>query len=183
MEHRKHQLLYLTGFMGSGKSTIAPILANTLGFHHRDIDREIEQREGKPIARIFADKGETYFRAIEQDLLRSCSLESSCVVSLGGGTITHAGNLEIIKSSGMLIYLKLDGRQIYQRVRSNKERPMLYGPDGTTLSDDQLQSRIDTLLAAREPFYNQADLILSIGNTSVGATVDRIARSLRQFLV
>src|SRR5437773_606281 len=116
MERRKN-LIYLTGFMGSGKSTLAPILANTLGYSYRDIDAEIERITGRPITSIFSDQGESFFRDVERRILAEIgSTEKGCVISLGGGTIANETNLQIIKSSGILIYLKADAEQILRRV-------------------------------------------------------------------
>src|ERR1051325_7028335 len=105
MTRRRKNLIYLTGFMGSGKSTIAPILANTLGYTSRDIDAEIEQVTGKKVSDIFTDHGETYFRETEQRLLRESSRLEGCIVSLGGGTIANTATVQLVNSSGFLFFL------------------------------------------------------------------------------
>lgn len=178
MEQDKHRLIYLTGFMGSGKSTIAPILANTLGYANLDIDLEIERRAGKKISVIFSVDGEVAFRGIEQAVLRESTRMEPCVVALGGGTITYEGNLDIIKKSGILVYLKSDAEGIYQRVKNKKCRPLLQAADGSSLPEVALRERIEQLLALREPYYKQADVTVPIGNT-IGSTVDAIVRAIR----
>src|ERR1041384_4110889 len=130
MTRRRKNLIYLTGFMGSGKSTIAPILANTLGYTSRDIDAEIEQVTGKKVSDIFTDHGETYFRETEQRLLRESSKLEGCIVSLGGGTIANTANLQIVKSSGVLVYLMASVDQILRRVRHKTNKPPPPTPAG-----------------------------------------------------
>src|SRR5437016_3591357 len=108
MGSQKKNLVYLTGFMGSGKSTIGPILANSLGYAHIDIDEEIEKVASRKVAEIFRDGGEEEFREIEHRVLVQASKGSHSIISLGGGTIARMPNLTIAKSTGVLIYLKTD---------------------------------------------------------------------------
>jgi shikimate kinase len=165
--------------MGSGKTTIAPILANTLGYDFIDMDKEIEAITGKKITEIFSDLGEQYFRDAEREILTRISRTSHCVVSLGGGTISDEVNCSIITSSGILVYLQSGVEHIYQRLKFKNDRPMLKGPDGKLLSDDDLRKRINDLLKSREQYYSRADITVSTGDLRVGLTVDRIVRDLR----
>ena len=183
MTVRKKHLVYLTGFMGSGKSTIAPILANTIGFNHIDIDEEIEKASGKRISEIFSDSGEQYFRELERKLLTRVSESGGCVVSLGGGTVINDVNLAIVKSSGILVYLKADIDQIVKRLRHKTNRPMITSADGTVLPEDILRERVKVLLSQREPYYNQADIVVTTGNRRVGLTIDEIVRQITRFRV
>ena len=182
MPREKKNLIYLTGFMGSGKSTIAPILANTLGYSFVDIDQEIEKVSQKKVNDIFFEDGEDYFRNIERSLLERVSRQQGCVISLGGGTIAIDENLRIVKSSGILVYLKTDPDRIFQRLEHKDDRPLLKSKDGRRLSDDKLRQRISQLLALREPFYNQADVTVSTDETKVGYTVDEIVRCLKPLI-
>jgi len=178
-DHR--HLIYLTGFMGSGKSTIAPILANTLGYRHIDIDKEIEKITGKKVSEIFSDFGEPYFRKAEYSILQEASTQTGCVVSLGGGTIAGDANLHLVKSTGILIYLKIEPEQIFKRMKYKTDRPLLRSPDGTTVSDQELHQRIQMLLQMREPFYAKADITITTDNRRVGITVDEIVHALKSF--
>ena len=182
MTRRRKNLIYLTGFMGSGKSTIAPILANTLGYTSRDIDAEIEQVTGKKVSDIFTDHGETYFRETEQRLLRESSKLEGCIVSLGGGTIANTANLQIVKSSGVLVYLMASVDQILRRVRHKTNRPLLLTPEGERLSESDLRERISFLMTERAPYYEQADLTIVTGDQPVGLTVDKIVRAINQLV-
>ena len=174
----KKNLIYLTGFMGSGKSTIAPILASTIGYSFLDIDKEIEQRTGKKVTDIFTDHGEEYFRIIERDLLEKASNEQHSVISLGGGTIANATNLTIVKNSGILVYLKVSIEQMFQRLKHKTDRPLLKDEQGIRLNESELRERIIAIFQAREPFYSQADIIIETGTNRVGITVDEIVRRI-----
>jgi len=179
MEEDRQHLIYLTGFMGSGKSTIAPILANTLGYAHIDIDREIEQVTGKRVKEIFSELGEAYFRDVERAVLRDISARSGCVISLGGGTIINDTNLDIVKSTGILVYLKVQPEQIFKRLQYKTDRPMLRSPHEDTIGNEELERRIQALLHQREPFYAKADLTIRTDERRIGATIDEIVHALK----
>src|SRR5690606_40072973 len=89
------QIIYLTGFMGSGKSTIGPILANTLGWDFYDLDRVIENKTGKKVREIFEQDGESFFRSLETETLEELSELDKTIISLGGGTMANAENIKI----------------------------------------------------------------------------------------
>ena len=181
MPARSKRLIYLTGFMGSGKTTIAPILANTLGYSHIDIDEEIEKTTGTRISEIFAHAGEKVFRDIERKLLTAASTADECVVSLGGGTIANDENISIVKSSGLLVYLKAEVDEIVKRLRHKTNRPLIISEDGTPLPEEVLRERVRSMLALREPYYSQADIVVMTGNRRVGLTIDDIVRRVTRF--
>jgi shikimate kinase len=182
MSRRRKNLIYLTGFMGSGKSTIAPILANTLGYSSRDIDAEIERITGKKVSDIFTDFGEPYFRGIEHTLLQESARLEGYIISLGGGTIANHANLGIVKSAGILVYLSASVDQILRRVKTKVNRPLLLAPNGERLGEDELRSRISRLLRDRAPFYEQADVTILTGDQPVGLTIDKIVRAINQLV-
>jgi shikimate kinase len=178
MSTTRKSLIYLTGFMGSGKSTVGPILANTLGYSHIDIDEEVERVAGKKVSEIFHDHGEAYFRKIEHQVLEDVSRTALRVISLGGGTITVPSNLTIAKSTGIVIYLKTDVDHIFRRMKHKADRPLLRTGEGVPLSDQELLKRINDILEVREQFYNQADITIDTNDRRVGVTVDDIVRAL-----
>lgn len=180
--HPKKSLVYLAGFMGSGKSTIGPILANTLGYEFVDIDKHVEQRAGNKIKEIFATEGEEAFRNIERASLLDVCARKHCVVSLGGGTIANEENFQLIQKSGVIVYLQLSPEEITQRVHHRTDRPLLVAPDGSKLPPKEIQVRVGTLLAKREKFYSRADIIIRADRKRVGATVDEVVRRLRGFI-
>ncbi|MGA2622218.1 MAG: shikimate kinase [Bacteroidota bacterium] len=181
MNQIKGNLVYLTGFMSSGKSTLAPFLAQKLGFGLIDIDREIESSAGQTVPEIFRTLGESYFRRLERAILANVSKREGYVVSLGGGTITHADNLHVVKSTGILVYLKARPEAIFQRVRLKTDRPLLDTVDGKLLTDEELDARIRHLLAEREPLYAQADITIVTDDKPVNLMLDELADRIRKF--
>lgn len=181
-KQHKSRLIYLTGFMASGKSTIGPILANCLGFSHIDLDHEIEKAQGRTIRQLFIEKGEVVFRAIENAKLKEISCYDGYVISLGGGTALHEENFRLIQSTGFLIYLKTDSEHLFRRLKNKRDRPMLQTSEGDSLSDHELRLRIDSLLAARETIYGKADLTIHTDNKPVGRTVDEIVKLLQKIV-
>lgn len=170
--------IYLTGFMGCGKSTIGPILANTIGYDFVDVDRRIEQEEGKSVNQIFAEKGEKHFRNLERMVLLKVSSLPHTVISLGGGTMTVPENLELVLLTGLVVYLKITPEQLFLRLRHRSDRPLLRSADGGRLSDEELRERIRLLYEAREPLYAKANLIIPTDEKRLGLTVDQIVKQL-----
>ncbi len=178
----RHERIFLAGFMGSGKSTIGPILANTIGYGFVDIDRSIEEEQGKSVSAIFKEQGEHFFRALERSALERSAGREGLVIALGGGTLTSPENLQIVRSSGILVYLKISQDQLFRRLRRRNDRPMLIGMDGAPLDDDQLRERIASLYLAREPMYAMADITLQTDETRLGVTVDHLVQKLKPLL-
>ncbi len=152
--------IYLTGFMGCGKSTIAPPLSRILGAACFDTDMEVERRTGGTISGIFSREGEGSFRELEREVLFETAAKRSVVVALGGGTIASEENFAFVKSAGVLVYLRVDFETLFGRLRLKADRPMLAGVDGAPSTAEGLRERMNRLLADREPFYRRADLIV-----------------------
>lgn len=170
--------VYLTGFMASGKSTLGPILANTIGFDFTDLDREIENKLGKKVSDIFKTHGEQYFRDLEKEMIVSFSEREKMVVSLGGGAIIDDDDLDRIKKSGILIFLKSSPETIYQRIKFKKDRPAFLFENIKEPTKEIFLSEIDLLFNSRMKYYSQADIIIQTDNISIGRTVDLIVRKL-----
>jgi shikimate kinase len=181
-ETKRNKLIYLTGFMGSGKSTVGPILANTLGYDFVDIDKAIEQQTGKTVREIFKDPGEEYFRTLERALVQELLMKEHMVISLGGGTIADAVNFPLIRASGILVYLKAAPEHLFKRLHHKSDRPILVDIAGDRLSEEALRLRIQELYARREQFYEQADIVISTDEHKVGITVDKIVKGLSGLL-
>jgi len=172
----KKKIYYLTGFMASGKSTIGPILANTLGWNFFDLDKEVENQEGMKVVEIFDRNGESYFRKVETALLMNLSEKDEAIISLGGGAIASEENFKIIKSSGKIIYLKSSPEMAYKRLRFKRDRPAFIFEGEEIPSKEQFLERINKLLDERKKYYEQADFIIDTDNQTVGKTVDIIAK-------
>jgi shikimate kinase len=177
------KVVYLTGFMGSGKSTIGPILANSLGWDFYDLDTIIENKTGMKIKEIFDVYGEDHFRILEREALLEISDNDKIVVSLGGGAIASEKNLEILKRTGLLIYLKLSTASAYKRLKYKQDRPVLLSDIGESISKDDLLKKINLLYEKRKKFYEQSDFIIDTDNLPVGKTVDRIVKIINNEIV
>lgn len=179
----KIERIYLTGFMTCGKSTIGPILANVLGWEFYDLDKYIEQQEGMRVVEIFEANGEDYFRNLERRTLEALSLQSSVIISLGGGTLNNDDNLKLLKDTGMLVYLKLEPESIYKRIRLKTDRPLFKDMVlSEKTSKEDFIVRINELLSQRKKYYEQADLTISTDERPVGITVDLIAKKINRVL-
>ncbi len=174
--------VYLTGFMGSGKSTVGPILANTIGYDFVDVDRMIEEAEGISVGEVFRLRGEQCFRLRERELIVRLSGERNRVIALGGGALVDPLNFETVISSGILVYLRLPKEILMKRLQHREDRPLLKDETGARLGESELRERIEELYRTREPLYAKADLILDADERHVGVTVDRLARLLGPYL-
>lgn len=152
---RKH-IIYIIGFMGSGKSTAGRKLAASMGWGFTDLDRKIEQTEGRTIAELFSINGESYFREAEARILREIDIDTDTVVSTGGGTPCHGDNMDFMQKTGLTIYLKLSPEQLTTRLlESSTERPLI-----KNVPDEKLNEFIREKLAQREKWYNKANIIV-----------------------
>lgn len=149
-------VIFLLGFMGSGKSTIGRALAKLSGTSFIDLDHHIEEQEGRSITEIFTNSGEAVFRQLETNYLKKLiGQDDNCIVSLGGGTPCFNENMKLINSSGTSVYLKTGVDELFSRLVGQKDhRPLLAGK-----SDDELRTFIKQKIAEREPFYNRSNII------------------------
>lgn len=166
--------------MTSGKSTIGPILANVLGWDFYDLDRVIEKNENQSIVDIFKEKGENYFRETETETLKKLSLVANTIVSLGGGTLSHQVNLDILTSTGLLIYLKTSSEMIYKRIKNKIDRPAFRDLVLNENPEEDFLHKIERMLSDREPFYSQAAITIDTDKTAIGITVDTIVKKIKK---
>ena len=179
----KKKIYYLTGFMAAGKSTIGPILANTLGWNFYDLDKEVEKKEKMKIVELFRRKGEGYFRQSETVILKQLSGRDKLIISLGGGAIASEENLKVIKSSGKVIYLKSSPEMIYKRLRFKVDRPAFIFEGEEIPSKEQFLERINNLLESRKKYYEQCDYTVDTDFRTVGKTVDILAKYIEKDLL
>ena len=175
----KKPIIYLTGFMGSGKSTVGPKLAEALGRRFFDLDEVIEQRSEKTIAQIFQEEGEDFFRQVESETLKELSTRHLAVIALGGGAILELENLNLVKETGILICLMAEPAEIYRRVGNSSKRPLLQGPHGNASSEEAIYQHIEFLLRIRQPYYEEADLSIETTGKSVEEIVEEILEKLK----
>jgi len=117
--------LYLIGMMGSGKSSTGEALASELTFPFVDLDEEIVRKLNMSINDIFATRGEPYFRKVEKDELRLFAKKRGQVIATGGGAVLAPENAELMKQTGLVIYLRTSLEVLWQRVQRKSDRPLL----------------------------------------------------------
>ncbi|MCF7907761.1 MAG: shikimate kinase [Candidatus Omnitrophica bacterium] len=163
--------IYIVGFMGTGKTTVASFLAKKLNRGFVDMDVAIEEDQGKSITNIFADSGEAHFRRLEQELLRELSAKSDLVISCGGGLICNEDNLGILKESGVVVSLSAKASTIHERTKHKIHRPLLNTKDPLAV--------IERLLVARKPYYEQADYTVDTDKLDPEGVVYKIIELLK----
>ncbi|MCX6895319.1 MAG: shikimate kinase, partial [Verrucomicrobia bacterium] len=168
---RQTHNLALVGFMGTGKTSVGHLLAESLRFELVDTDHLIEKQTGKPIRDIFAQDGEPAFRELEKQLLTELAPRQRLVISCGGGLAANADNLASLKTHALVVCLWASPEKIWHRVRHQHHRPLLDDPDP--------QEKIRALLAAREPFYRQADVMVNTDLRSIKAVAQQIAHQFQ----
>lgn len=116
--------VYLVGFMGSGKTTLARVLGRRLGWRVVDLDEEIERREGRTVSQVFAQDGEPYFRKVERDVLLAFLPSRNVIIATGGGTFVQPANRADILGDGLTVWLDAPFSRIVDRVPSDGRRPL-----------------------------------------------------------
>ena len=164
--------LILIGFMATGKSTLARTLAPGLGFDVVDTDDLIIERAGKPITEIFSDIGQEGFRDLESGILKDFLNRDRMVISTGGGIVTRPGNIELLRSLGIVIWLNASIDVIIERAAKSDDRPLLN-------TDDPRRS-IEELMAGRIELYREAaDQRIDVDELSSEELAYGIAKSAR----
>ena len=163
--------IYLTGFMGTGKSAVGRELAKRLNLRLVDIDGLIVRKEKRSINDIFSQNGEPYFRKVESQVLKEVSEQENQVVSCGGGMVLNPENTVLMKQTGRLVCLSARPEVIFERVRRHTHRPLLEVADPL--------AKIKEMLAARKPYYEQAEFVIDSSDLSVIGVVDKILELIR----
>lgn len=168
----RSKIIYVIGFMGSGKSTAGKRLATSLGWEFIDLDRVIEEKTGKKIPQIFSQDGEAAFRKAESEALKGINHQNGTVVATGGGTPCHDGNMDYMLEHGLTVYLKMTPDQLTHRLlESSAARPLIQN-----ISDEDLPAFIGKALMTRESFYNRAEIIIQ----GINLDINRLLRILRE---
>ena len=150
-------IIFLVGFMGSGKSTVGRRLAGRLGYSFIDMDTRLEGEHGMTINEIFEKLGEKAFRELESNLLKEMVSLQDAVISTGGGLPCTGNNMDLINRKGISIYLRMEPAALLNRLtRGKSRRPLI-----RHLSRQELETFIREKLREREPVYLRAHHIIS----------------------
>jgi shikimate kinase len=159
----ENRIVYIIGFMGSGKTTVGKELAILLGWQFIDLDKKIEEHTGEKIPEIFSKHGEEFFRNAESGMLKSLILHKDTVISTGGGTPCQDGNMDLMTGTGLTIYLRLTPGQLKSRLsEATEERPLI-----KDVGEENLLPFIEKKLALREKWYNQAEITVDAFNLDI----------------
>jgi len=161
----------LIGFMGTGKTSVGRLVAEQLHFEYLDTDELIQAATGKTITEIFKNDGEDAFRALEQKTVEELAHRKKTVISAGGGLPINPQNLVSLKKHALVVCLWASPDKIWERVKSQTHRPLLHG--------ENPQRKIRELLAAREPFYKKADVLLNTEVRSLREVAQQVVHQFR----
>ncbi|MCA9241837.1 MAG: shikimate kinase [Planctomycetales bacterium] len=167
--------LFLMGYRGTGKSTVARLVAEGLDWEHVDADDEVERVAGKAIRDLFAEQGEPAFRDLEERVVAELALRQKTVVALGGGAVLRPANRECLKQAGPVVWLTAAPDTIAKRLEQDastaSRRPSLTG--GSVLEE------IVEVLAVREPLYREcATLVVDTEGKSAPQVAAEILSNL-----
>lgn len=165
--------LVLVGFMGSGKTSAGRLAAQRLGLKFVDMDHLIEEREGTTIAKIFATKGEPYFRQQERALAQELATRDGHVIATGGGIVLNPDNLRDFSRTGIVVCFWISPQAAYERTKHAKHRPLLE-------ADADRRARIEALLQHREPLYRAIPIQIDSSQMSVSQQADALERIYRE---
>lgn len=163
--------MYLTGFMGTGKSVVGRELARRLRRPFVDLDAEIERASGRSVAELFEKRGEKAFRSLERKALANAAKKGGRVVALGGGALMDKRSLALVEKNGILVKLTCSRRELVRRLRPSRlSRPLLSG--------GSLDNRVRSLLRARKGAHGDARILISTTKRSSASAAALIVRRL-----
>ncbi len=169
----KKRNICIMGLMGSGKSVIGKDLSKNLNLKFYDTDKEIELKTKKSINAIFEEEGEQYFRKIEENVCLDLLVHHDCVISLGGGSIINKKIRNLIMLNSYSIYLEVKLKNILNRLRFSKKRPLLN-------KDLNKSETLEKLYNNRRKFYEKADFIVNNDNDR-NHVLEKIKSKLRSY--
>lgn len=168
----KKSNIILTGFMGTGKTSVGKQLASLLRMDFVDTDMEIERITGLKIPEIFQRYGEQRFREEERAVVKRVAALQNAVVATGGGVVLNPENMRDLRKNGVVVLLLARPEVIACRVQSSEGRPLLAVREG-------LIERIESLLRERAPYYQDCDFEVDTSDLQIHEVVERIIEKLR----
>lgn len=173
MEAKMEKNIVLTGFMGTGKSTVGKSVADKLGMQFIDIDHLVEQDQEMYISEIFSLKGEAYFRELESKFVQKVSQYTNVVIATGGGVVLNRDNINNLKKNGIIIRLKANIETILRNTSKNNTRPLLQNGD--------VRSRIEEILKQREKYYQNNHYEIDVSFLTIEQVVSEIIKIYQQY--
>ncbi|MBE7119802.1 shikimate kinase [Bacillus cereus] len=162
--------IYITGYMGAGKTTIGRALSKELHMEVVDTDQKIEKQKEKAIRHIFAEEGEMIFREYESEMLRSLPVQN-VIITTGGGIIEREENRKWMKENGTVVYLYCDPHVIAERLREDTTRPLFQKKDIDAFV---------TKFESRRAYYEEADIHIDTTNKSVKQIMNELKQKINE---
>lgn len=170
--------IFLTGYMGAGKTTLGKALARKLNVPFVDLDWYIEERFHKSVGELFAERGEAGFRQLERNMLHEVGEFEDVVISTGGGAPCFFDNMEYMNRVGTTVHLNVNSRVLFRRLRvAKQQRPILQGK-----KDEELLQFIEEALVKRSAFYSQAQYQFNAENLEDRWQIDNSVEELQKML-
>lgn len=177
MKRTLPERIFISGFMGAGKSTIGEALSQKMKQPFYDLDTYIEERAGQPITTIFKAEGEKGFREKEKEALLVIIRNKKGIIALGGGSLQSQHLVDHIKVKGMLVFIDTPLSEILNRIMEQTHRPFLMNENGEMKSPQVLKEELQLLYEQRLPFYKQAEVTI---NAAEFDSTDALAVALLQ---
>lgn len=175
MENENNLNIVLVGMMGAGKSYIGAKLAKLLAqFNYVDIDEEIKNNTQSTISEIFEKYGEKYFRKLEADTITEISKNKNQIISIGGGAFEDIENIEALKKTSLIFYLKAPAKELFERIKDETHRPLL--------NEDFSLKTVETLLKKREKNYLKANFVIDTYQKPAYTILDDILREYENYV-
>jgi shikimate kinase len=173
MKHKNKKIIAIVGLMGVGKTTVGGKLAEKLKYYFIDCDSEIEDRNHKTVAEIFAQDGEKYFRESEEKVIEEIvNREENIILSLGGGAFVSKKTQEILKDKAIVIWLEASVDEILHRIGKKNNRPLL--------NNKNKREILENMVIKRYPDYEKADLKFSTNNINSENLLKKIIQEINQ---
>ena len=170
--------IFLTGYMGAGKTTLGKAFARKLNLPFVDLDWYMEERFHKTGGELFVERGEAGFRELEKNMLHEVGAFEDVVISTGGGAPCFFDNMDFMNRNGKTVFLNVHPDVLFRRLRvAKQQRPILQGKQ-----DDELKEFIIRALEKRTPFYSQAQYVFNADELEDRSQIEKSVEKLRDLL-
>lgn len=170
--------IFLTGYMGAGKTTLGKAFARKLNIPFVDLDWYMEERFHKTVGELFVERGEAGFRELEKNMLHEVGAFEDVVISTGGGAPCFFDNMDFMNRNGKTVFLNVHPDVLFRRLRvAKQQRPILQGKQ-----DDELKEFIIRALEKRTPFYSQAQYVFNADELEDRSQIEKSVEKLRDLL-